>query len=477
MLFNSYQFALFFPIVVLVYFLTPYRWRWAWLLGASYFFYMSWRWQYGFLLAWETVLNYACGLLIARSRSRRAAKAWLVTALVGSLGALFFFKYLGFAAGVVTDVLQAAGSGVSFRLADILLPVGISFYTFQALSYSIDAYRGQVEAEPHLGRFALYVAFFPQLVAGPIERATHLLQQFRRENHFDVDRLVVGAKLMAWGLFKKVVIADRLAMYVDRVYAQPSDHSGATLCVAMYFFAFQIYCDFSGYSDMAIGAARILGYDVMQNFRLPYLARSISDFWQRWHISLSTWFSDYVYIPLGGSRVSRGRWAFNIVAVFVLSGLWHGADWTFVAWGLFHGFLYLGEKTLARLVPRAPHLPRPVRAMWSVLRVLITFHLVAVGLVIFRAQSIGDALLILRSIALDMGSPLYLGPSQVTTAISASLILLLVAIQILQARGLVGMYVSPGRLPAYLRWPGYIAMVIAIGLFGVHAHSFIYFQF
>lgn len=220
----------------------------------------------------------------------------------------------------------------------MLLPVGISFYTFQSLSYSIDVYRGEKEPERNFGKFALYVAFFPQLVAGPIERSTNLLPQFDRRISFDYDRFVSGLRLMLWGFFKKIVIADRLAIYVNEVYNSPAEFQGLTLILATYFFAFQIYCDFSGYSDIAIGAARIMGYDLMINFRQPYFSQSIAEFWKRWHISLSTWFKDYLYIPLGGNRVAKNRWYFNLMAVFLISGLWHGANWTFVLWGFLHGF-------------------------------------------------------------------------------------------------------------------------------------------
>ena len=330
MLFNSFEFAVFFIIVVLLYFALPFRYRWLHLLISSYIFYMSWRWEYIFLIVGQTVVIFYCGRNIARSEGVFRRKVWLTLSLVWSLGLLFFYKYYDFARRSLEEAGAELGMTPALPMMDVIVPVGISFYTFQALSYTIDIYTGNVEEERHFGRFALFMAFFPQLVAGPIERASNLLIQLRRNNSLDLERLSSGLALMLWGLFKKVVIADRLAIYVNQVYGDPSVHSGSTLLLATYFFAFQIYCDFSGYSDIAIGAARILGYDLMQNFRLPYLAQSIAGFWRRWHISLSTWFRDYLYFPLGGNRVGLRCWVFNIIVVFTVSGLWHGAAWTFV---------------------------------------------------------------------------------------------------------------------------------------------------
>ena len=475
MLFSSFQFALFFAVVVLLCFLTPNRWRWAVLLVASYFFYMSWRWQYAFLLAWQTVVNYACGLLISRSQRIGVRKVWLWVAITGSLGALFFFKYLGFATDIASALLGLFGPGRSISAA-VVLPVGISFYTFQALSYTIDVYRRHVDPEPHLGRVALYVAFFPQLVAGPIERATHLLGQFRRETHFDADRLASGMHLIVWGLFKKVVIADRLAWYVNAVYGEPQALSAASLLLATYFFAFQIYCDFSGYSDIAIGAARILGYDIMQNFRLPYLATSIPDFWRRWHISLSSWFRDYVYFPLGGSRVSRQRWVLNILVVFLLSGLWHGAGWTFVAWGAIHGAFYLVTGRLSPLLRRLRERLRIPASIWAVLAMLATFHVVLLAWVFFRASSLSEAALIIGRIFTHHGTGLYAGASQFTTVLSLGLVLLLLFAEIMQSRRTTASALPEG-LQSLLRAAWMLVLVFSIAIFGIGSREFVYFQF
>lgn len=477
MLFNSVEFALFFVAIVTLHFLIPFRWRWALLLVGSYVFYMWWRWEYAFLIAAQTGLNFYCGRHIARSEDNSRRRFWLITGLTGSLGLLFFFKYYDFARRSLETASLAIGADVALPLIDIILPVGISFYTFQALSYTIDVYRGRVEEEHHVGRFALFVSFFPQLVAGPIERASNLLVQFRRRTCLDLDRLSSGLTLILWGLFKKVVIADRLAIFVNQIYADPTAYSGSTLLLATYFFTFQIYCDFSGYSDIAIGAARILGYDLMQNFRLPYFATSISEFWQRWHISLSTWFRDYLYFPLGGNRVGFYRWCFNIIVIFAVSGLWHGANWTFIVWGLLHGSYYLIERTAgpyAKNLVEALSLPKP---LINLLQIAVTFHLVVIAWVFFRAQSIGNAIFIVGRIFGDLAGPIYFGPSMVTTALGMALIVFLVGVQVLQARGLVSIHFSSTRWPVWLRWPAYAMLIFGISIFGISNSEFIYFQF
>ena len=303
-------------------------------------------------MLFTSAVNYVAGLKINASKDRRTQRLWLTLAIVASLGVLVYFKYANFFIAEASALLRILGADVRESYLKVILPVGISFFTFQALSYTIDVYKGKMHVERNFINFTLFVSFFPQLVAGPIERATNLLDQFKKEQHFSSERLLEGSKLIIWGLFKKVVIADRLAAYVEQIYASPELFGGSTLFLATFFFAFQIYCDFSGYSDIAIGSAHILGFRLMQNFNLPYLAKSVRDFWHRWHISLSTWFADYVYKPLGGNRVSTGRWMFNIMAVYLVSGLWHGANWTFIIWGGIFGVLYilefLGDKLLKR---------------------------------------------------------------------------------------------------------------------------------
>ena len=321
MLFNSFEYFLFFPIVAMLYFGVPQRLRWVLLLAASYFFYMCWKPGYLLLIVASTLVDYWAGLGIGRATSVSGKRGYLAVSLTANLGLLFFFKYYNFFSDSLREFSRLWGGTLDIPHSDFLLPVGISFYTFQTLSYTIEVYRGNKEPERHLGIFALYVAFFPQLVAGPIERAQRLLPQFREKHEFVYDRVVSGLKLIAWGLFKKVVIADRLAGVVDVVYGNVDAHSGPAFVVATVAFAFQIFCDFSGYTDIAIGSARVMGFELMTNFRRPYFAASIPDFWRRWHISLSTWFRDYVYVPLGGSRVSRSRWYGNLFIVFLVSGL------------------------------------------------------------------------------------------------------------------------------------------------------------
>lgn len=475
MLFNSYEFLLFFPGVFLAYFACPFRWRWLFLLIASYFFYMCWRWQYAFLIAGQTLVNFYAGLWMGRTNSPARKRVLLILALCASLGTLFFFKYYGFAKQSADSLLRLAGLDIRLASLEFILPVGISFYTFQTLSYTIDVFRGKMQVEPHLGRFALYVAFFPQLVAGPIERAQNLLVQFRTEHRLDLERVVSGLQLILWGLFKKVVIADRLAVYVNRVYGDPEAFSGPSLWLATYFFAFQIYCDFSGYSDIAIGCARMMGYNLMQNFRLPYLAKGIGDFWSRWHISLSSWFRDYLYIPLGGNRVSAPRWIFNIFLVFTVSGLWHGANWTFIVWGALHGLYYLLEYVLKPATDRV----RSVlgERIAGALGILATFHLVLISWVFFRAASLSEAGLILSRMATDWSGILYKGSSQLTTALSLALIALLVIVQMLQKSGKVSLYFSKTAWPVPVRWACYLFLFFSVMVLGMSSNAFIYFQF
>ncbi|MCL4156746.1 UNVERIFIED_CONTAM: hypothetical protein GTU68_005006, partial [Idotea baltica] len=302
MLFNSIEFAIFFPAVVLIYFLLPHRFRWILLLAASYYFYACWKAEYLVLIVFSTLVDYFAGLRMAACETKKQRTPYLVLSLVSNLGLLFTFKYLDFFGSSVQALIDQFNIFYEIPIFDLLLPVGISFYTFQTLSYTIEVYKGKQKAERHLGIFALYVTFFPQLVAGPIERSQTLLPQFHKRMTFSYDRLSSGAKLMIWGLFKKILIGDGMGVFVDSVYNNPYGHDSVSLLIASICFSFQIYGDFSGYTDIARGAARILGFDLMENFRQPYLSKSISEFWQRWHISLSTWFRDYVYIPMGGNR-------------------------------------------------------------------------------------------------------------------------------------------------------------------------------
>ncbi len=337
MLFNSLSFAIFFPIVFLLYWALPHRYRWVLLLVSSYYFYMSWNVKYVLLILFTTIISYGCARLLEKSKELLMRKLILGGAVFLCLSVLFLFKYLSFFMDNVFYAASALAIPLKPMTLKLMLPVGISFYTFQTLSYVIDVYRGEVQAEHHFGKYAVFISFFPQLVAGPIERSSSLLTQMNQEHRFDYQKVTYGLKLMAWGYYKKLVLADMLAVYVDKIYGNMTAYKGIPLIAASVAFAFQIYCDFSGYSDIAIGAAKMFDINLMKNFKSPYFASSIKEFWSRWHISLSTWFRDYLYIPLGGSRCSRLKHCRNLMITFLCSGLWHGADWTYVIWGGIHG--------------------------------------------------------------------------------------------------------------------------------------------
>ncbi len=399
MLFNSLEFLIYFPIVVALYFAIAPRYRWILLLLASYYFYMCWNYKYIILIITSTIIDYIAGIHISREKIRWKRKAYLVLSLLTNLGLLFSFKYFNFFGDSLNFIFDKINVMQHLPELNVLLPVGISFYTFQTLSYTIDVYKGVKEPERHIGKFALYVAFFPQLVAGPIERSTRLLPQMHQHFKFDYERVKNGILQMCWGFFKKVVIADRLAEYVNMVYNNSSDYGGTHYIIATVFFAFQIYCDFSGYSDIAIGSASILGYDLMRNFKRPYLAQNIREFWQRWHISLSTWFRDYLYIPLGGNRVLKWRWYYNLFITFLISGLWHGANWTFVVWGGLHGFYLVFAIWTANIRKRMNKLVFGENVfLHNFFQVIITIILAWFAWIFFRANTIGDAFLIIKKI-------------------------------------------------------------------------------
>ncbi len=407
MLFNSLDYILFLPLVVFAYYAIPQQWRWLLLLVASYAFYMYWKAAYALIIGLSTVIDYWA----ARNMNLPGARKnyWLLFSMSTNLGILVLFKYLGFFEQVFQSFMIWLSHPYQLSSWDWVLPVGISFYTFQSMSYTIDVYRGKLPAEKHLGKFALFVSFFPQLVAGPIERAGNLLPQFDRKLSFQTEHALAGLRLILWGLFKKVVIADYLALVIGPVYDEPGAYSGWTLLTVTYMFSFQIYCDFSAYSDIAIGSARLFGIRIMDNFNNPYFARSLTDFWKKWHISLTNWFRDYLYIPLGGNR--RGFWLFNIALVFILSGLWHGAAYHFIAWGVFHGLLLV----LSRLVGR--RIASFIPGLWQnpffrVMSIFMTFHLVTFGWIFFRASSISSALAIIRAIWTDISQLITLFPTE-----------------------------------------------------------------
>ena len=410
MLFNSFEFLLFFPFVLVLYYAIPARGAQWFLLIASYFFYACWEPHYLVLIWMSTVVDYLVGLRLGRTKGLHARRWLLAASLTANLGILFVFKYFNFFNSAVSGLADWMGWSYRVPNLDVLLPVGISFYTFQTLAYTIDVYRGRRLPESSLLHFSMYVAFFPQLVAGPIERSERLIPQLQRRAPIDVARWKTGLFLILWGFFKKTVLADNLALYVNPVFANPAGHTGLPLWIGTLFFAMQIYCDFSGYSDIAIGAARMLGIDLMVNFRNPYHARSISEFWRRWHISLSTWFRDYLYIPLGGSKGGRGQTGFNLLVVFLLSGLWHGADWTFLIWGALHGLAMVATVFLRPSTQRAGLAAQRLGCgwCWSFLCWVTTFGFVLLGWVFFRAQSLDAAIVLLRGLFTATDGPILI---------------------------------------------------------------------
>ena len=402
MLFNSFAFLIFFPIAALLFYIIPHKFRWIVLLIASYYFYMSWDVYLVFLILGTTVLSYVAGLLIEKTNRKIIKKTAMIVAVAGSLTVLFFFKYFDFLSLSISSALRKFGLPANDFTFNLILPVGISFYTFQTLSYVIDVYKGKISAERHFGYYAVFVSFFPQLVAGPIERPENLLPQLKTKQTLRSENLFIGIKFMVVGFFKKVVIADTVGIAVNAVYNNPSDSNGFGVLLATVLFAVQILCDFDGYTNIAIGAAKMFGYDLMQNFKNPYSARSIKEFWGRWHISLSTWFRDYVYIPLGGNRCKKARHLFNLFATFVLSGLWHGANWTFVVWGALHGFYQIVGNLTGNFRKRIREKTGMENsAILPLLQKFITFVLVCFAWIFFRANSIGDSGILLQKLFTD----------------------------------------------------------------------------
>lgn len=396
MLFNSFQFMIFFPIVVLMYFIIPKKARYIWLLVSSYYFYMCWNPKYVLLILFSTMVTYGCGLIIGKSDEGRKRKFFLVLCLVLNLAVLFFFKYFNFAVDNLNFALSKLGMYEVDAKFDVLLPVGISFYTFQALSYTIDVYRGDILPEKNFFRYALFVSFFPQLVAGPIERSGNLLKQLQeipQNSKWDFDRVKKGIYLILWGLFMKMIIADRISIFVDNIFTDYKAYGTFTLAAGAIGFAIQIYCDFASYSTIAIGAANVMGFTLMENFNTPYLAASIKEFWRRWHISLSTWFRDYLYIPLGGNRCSKARKYINVMITFLVSGLWHGANWTYIIWGGLHGlYQVIGELLMPIRCKIAEVFEYDVDSRsHKLLKIATTFVLTDFAWIFFRADSITSA--------------------------------------------------------------------------------------
>ena len=404
MLFNSVEFLIFLPIVFAIFWLCPARWRWIPLLMASYYFYIYWSPRLIFLILFTTVVSYLCGILLEKADDRRGVKRIiLAVTMVSCLGVLIFFKYFNFLYDIFFDITTALGGAEPLGYFSIILPVGISFYTFQTASYVVDVYRGSIPAEKHFGYFALFVTFFPQLVAGPIERPDALLPQLKAPKKLKNVDFVGAFRFMTVGFFKKIAIADSIGIIVNATYENVAGANGLGALISTLLFSAQIYCDFSGYSDIAVGCAKLFGVNLTENFNTPYVSRSIKEFWGRWHISLSSWLRDYIYFPIGGSRVKTGRWIFNITLVFFISGLWHGASYNFIIWGLLHALFQVVEKlTLkARNGAWSAIGVSPDGRLVSALRRAVTFLLVTVSWVFFRASTPSDAIAILGKIFTD----------------------------------------------------------------------------
>ena len=496
MIFNSLQYLIFFSVVVFLYYIFPYKYRNLWLLVSSYYFYMCWDAKYAGLMLLSTFITYLSGILMQTVNEtcsievrQRFLKKWIVFfSFATNIGILFFFKYFNFFNHAGKALFDKFSFNWSIPSINVLLPVGISFYTFQALSYTVDVYRGKIDAEQHFGKYALFVSFFPQLVAGPIEQSSHLLHQFDRQNKFDYDAMRRGLLLIGFGLFKKVVIADRIAIFVNAVYGKPTLYGGITLSIATIFFAIQIYCDFSGYTDIAIGSAKILGYDLMKNFDCPYFSTSIAEFWRRWHISLGAWFREYLYIPLGGNRVKMHRKYINLMATFLVSGLWHGANFTFVIWGFLHGaYQIIGYLT--------KNIRAKIAAFFKVdskcfshrlFQTVVTFALVCFAWIFFRADNLSDAWYIVKNLkpndywVLFDNSLFTLGLDRKEFDVALVSIGILFFVDWLSTK--INLVAALKKQHIVFRWTIYFMLIFGVIIFGSYgqqysAVSFIYFQF
>ena len=500
MQFNSIHFLVFFPVVLLIYFIIPKKLRYIWLLAASYYFYMSWNAKYALLIAFSTVVTYLCSIIIEQFGKEEGKsfqimrKMTLVLALAVNLGILFMFKYMDFAIDNLNAILGKIGVDIIDRQFDILLPVGISFYTFQALGYVIDVYRKDIKAEYNLFRYALFVSFFPQLVAGPIERSGKLLTQLKNTDKINIwnyERIVKGFMVMMWGFFMKVVIADRAATVVNTVFESYYAYGSFELITAVVLFAIQIYCDFASYSTIAIGAANIMGFDLMDNFDTPYFAVSIKEFWRRWHISLSTWFRDYLYIPLGGNRMGKARKYLNTMIVFLTSGLWHGANWTYVVWGGLHGlYQVIGDVTKPLKDKITDKLNvRTQATSYKMVKMMITFALTCLAWVFFRADNITVAIEYIARIftnpdpwALTTGVIYNIGLERQEMNILIISVAVLIFVDFLKYKRNIRFENIADNQNFWVRGLIIFVLIIAVVVFGAYGYSFdaqqfIYFQF
>lgn len=481
MLFNSLSFAVFFPLVFIFYWALGkknYKIQNIFLLIASYYFYSCWDWRFVFLLAFSTALDYYSGIKIHETSNKRLKKIWLIISVSINLGFLGVFKYYNFFIESFAELLTSIGFQPHFQTLNIILPVGISFYTFHGLSYVFDIYNDKIKPTKNIVDYTLFVSFFPLLVAGPIERATHLLPQIKRAREFTYERAVNGMKQILWGLFKKMVIADNCAIYANEIFSSHETQSGSNLFLGAVFFAFQIYGDFSGYSDIALGTARMLGFDLLKNFNYPYFSRDIAEFWRRWHISLSSWFKDYLYIPLGGSKGGNWMRIRNTFIIFLVSGFWHGANWTFIVWGGLNALFIMpsiimktNRKNL-EIVAKGRLFPN----FRELFQMVITFILATVAWIFFRSETVEDAYqYIVRMITTELFSFPSLNKSALAVLILVGFLLL---IEWLGREDHFGIERLLGKHPRIIRWCFYGFIILLIGLF-MHTEEspFIYFQF
>lgn len=462
MLFNSIHFLIFFPIVTILFYLLKHKWRWVLLFIASTYFYSAFYLPYILILYVIIIIDYICGLLIEKS-DKKLKLFWLVFSIISNIGLLTYFKYYNFFVDVFIDFVP------KLKHISIILPIGLSFHTFQSLSYTIEVYKGNQKAEKHIGYFANYVLFFPQMVAGPIETYARLGNELKTNHKFKYKNIAAGLRLILYGLFVKMCIADNFAPMVNDFYNNPTQFHSAYAWVALFAFSIQIYADFYGYSTIAIGAAKLLGIDLMNNFNQPYFATSFYQFWQRWHISLTTWFRNYVFFPLGGSYVNSLKWVFNILLVFALSGFWHGANYTFIIWGLAHGFFYLTEKQFFKIIPKTI----PSTKLQKILGGILTFTLITLIWVLFRAENTDKAITVFKqcfSYTLIAQSHLSL---HFETAI---MFLIFIVFEKLLYQSRFDFYLK--NLNIYIRWTVYTILILSIILFsGIQSFQFIYFQF
>ena len=482
MLFNSVAFAFFMPIVFLLYWALPHRFRWMALLAANCWFYMSWDPKYIIVILLTTVVSYFSALFIEKTENKKRKKGILVIGVLITLVFLLVFKYTDFALTSVFKVLQLFAIPVQKTTLNLVMPIGISFYTFQMVGYIADVYTGKIKAEHHFGHYALFVSFFPNILSGPIERAANMLPQFKEEKKFIYDDAVYGLRLILLGFLKKMIFADSMSKYVDAVFNHTEGTSGLAFIIAIILFTFQIYCDFSGYSDIAIGVARLLGIRLMDNFKQPYYASSVKEFWQRWHISLSTWFRDYVYIPLGGNRVSKPRKNLNLLLTFLTSGLWHGANWTFVLWGGIHGLYQIIENTI-KSTWKKHHSQIPAKHPKTVhtLQTLLTFCLVAYAWMFFRANSITDAIYITTHLFQGYNWQQALIDTSMSYLSVAKTLLAIVVLMLYDYFSLKhDLLQEMNKLKLPIRWLIYIAVTVLIIILSLHngiKQEFIYFKF